>query len=56
MFDVISWTSQQYIKVNVMEIKVMNKTNAQLVRKILDENLPSINEKQGLMCEWDNAK
>mgnify|MGYP003123975989 FL=1 len=39
-----------------MEIKVMNKTNAQLVRKILNENLPSILEKHGLSFELGNAK
>ena len=38
-----------------MEINVMNKANAQLVRKILNENLPLILEEHGLSFELGNA-
>ena len=39
-----------------MQITEMNRTNAQLVRKILDQKLPSILEKHGLSFCLGNAR
>ena len=39
-----------------MQITEMNRTNAQLVRKILDQRLPSILEKHGLSFCLGNAR